>query len=556
MMRRPWHERRNVGAECGVGKPSPIGLEIHSSQVARYICVAHALKLVFLYSTHFVDGSDDRFRTMGKLTYDEVAKHSSPNDCWIILYGKVYDLTEFIPEHPGGPQIIVKNAGRDATKLFDSVHPKGTIEKYLSADKLKGEFDESTLPGEYKEQQKKEEAEEKERRANLPPMSSCLNLHDLELVAAKVLSPEAWAYYSSAADDLETYHENKTVFRRIWFRPRILRNVRVVDPSTSILGIPSKLPIYITATALGRLGHPDGELNLTRAAAKTGLIQMVPTLSSCSFEDIVNARTEDGAPTQFFQLYVNSDRRVVVDMLRRAEKANIQAIFITVDAPQLGRREKDMRMHFSDEGSNVQGGEIQNRDEGAARAISSFIDPALDWDGALWIKRNTRIPVLLKGVQTWEDAVMACEMGFAGVVLSNHGGRQLDYARSGVEVLEEVVRELRKRNMFPSPAFQILVDGGFRRGTDILKAIAMGATAVGIGRPFLYAYSAYGVDGVVHAINLLRAELEMNMRLIGANTIRDVVPEMVDLRALHTHNGLPTPGDGSSVLDVMDKSRL
>ena len=283
---------------------------------------------------------------------------------------------------------------------------------------------------------------------------------------------------------------------------------------------------------------------------------MVPTLSSCSFEDIVNARTEDGAPTQFFQLYVNSDRRVVVDMLRRAEKANIQAIFITVDAPQLGRREKDMRMHFSDEGSNVQGGEIQNRDEGAARAISSFIDPALDWDGALWIKRNTRIPVLLKGVQTWEDAVMACEMGFAGVVLSNHGGRQLDYARSGVEVLEEVVRELRKRNMFPSPAFQILVDGGFRRGTDILKAIAMGATAVGVGRPFLYAYSAYGVDGVVHAINLLRAELEMNMRLIGANTIRDVVPEMVDLRALHTHNGLPTPGDGSSVLDVMDKSRL
>ena len=148
-------------------------------------------------------------------------------------------------------------------------------------------------------------------------------------------------------------------------------------------------------------------------------------------------------------------------------------------------------MHFVDEGSDVQGGHVEKRDEGAARAITSFIDPSFDWDDVLWMKRQTRLPILLKGVQTWEDAVQAYEMGLAGVVLSNHGGRQLDFARSGVEVLEEVMRELRKRGSFPNPAFQVMVDGGFRRGTDILKAIAMGATAVGIGRPFLYACLLY-----------------------------------------------------------------
>lgn len=494
--------------------------------------------------------------SMGKITFEEVSKHNNARDCWVILYGKVYDLTEFLPEHPGGSGVIVKQAGKDATKLFDTIHPKGTIEKNLSPEQYKGEFDSSTLPVEFKKAEEEEERKRKERLAMVPPMSKCLNLWDMELVASKVLSPEAWAYYSSAADDMETYNENRAVFRRIWLRPRILRNVRHVDPSTKILGIPSALPFYITATALGRMGHPDGELNLTRAAARTGLIQMIPTLSSVSFDEMVDARDEKGAPVQFFQLYVSADRNVVADMLRRAEEANVKAIFVTVDAPQLGRREQDMRMHFVDEGSNVQAGNVENRDEGAARAISSFIDPSFDWDDVLWMKRQTHLPILLKGVQTWEDAVQAYEMGLAGVVLSNHGGRQLDFARSGVEVLEEVMRELRKRGTFPNPSFQIMVDGGFRRGTDILKAIAMGATAVGIGRPFLYAYSAYGVDGVVHAIKLLRDELEMNMRLIGAKSIEDLVPDMVDLTALHNHTGASFPKQDLSVLDFMDKSRL
>lgn len=490
-----------------------------------------------------------------KFSYEEVAQHNTKDDCWIIIGGKVYNLTEFIPDHPGGASVLIKFAGRDGTKVFDQAHPKDTLEKYAKPEWFMGDLDDSTVPKELKEAAAMKEKEEQERRANVPPIGQCLNLRDFELVAERVMSPEAWAYYSSAADDQETYHENTSVFRRIWFRPRILRNVRDVDPSTYILGIPSKLPIYITATALGRLGHPDGELNLTRGAARTGLIQMIPTLASCSFDEITDARDESGLPMQFFQLYVNSDRSVVLDMLRKAEEADVKAIFITVDAPQLGRRERDMRMHFSDEGSNVQGGDVE-RDEGAARAISSFIDPGLSWDDVLWIKHHTRLPILLKGVQAWEDAVQAYEMGLAGIVLSNHGGRQLDFARSGIEVLHEVTTEMKKRNMAPGLNFQILVDGGFRRGTDVLKAIAMGATAVGIGRPFLYAYSAYGVDGVVRAVQILRDEIEMNLRLIGAPTLKDIVPEMLDLRSLYAHGSTVAPHDGSTVFEPLGKSRL
>lgn len=474
---------------------------------------------------------------MTAIPFEEVAKHTSADDCWVVVRNKVYNMTSFLPDHPGGPQIIIKNAGKDVTKLFEATHPAGTIEKHLPKECYQGELDTNTVPDSVKQAQKKEEAEEKARRAKVPPMAQCLNLNDFEAAGRQAMSPEAWAYYSSAADDEHTLRENCNIFERIWFRPRILRNVKNVDCSTQLLGYPSSMPVYITATALGRFGHPDGELNLTRGAARTGVIQMIPTLSSCSFEEIVQER-KDGLPLQFFQLYVNSDRKVVLDMLRRAEEADVKALFVTVDAPQLGRREKDMRMHFGGEGSNVQGGNVEKRDEGAARAISTFIDPSFDWDDLLFITRNTRLPVLLKGVQAWEDVVLACEMGLAGVVLSNHGGRQLNFARSSIEVLEESVRELKKRHMFPNKNFQLFVDGGFRRGTDVLKAIALGATAVGIGRPLLYAYSAYGSHGVVRALDLLRDEIEMDMRLLGARTLQEVVPEMLDLRAMHARGAV------------------
>ncbi|PWN42473.1 putative CYB2-L-lactate dehydrogenase [Ceraceosorus guamensis] len=466
---------------------------------------------------------------------DEVAKHNSEESCYVIVHGQVYDVTEFLPEHPGGKKIILKYAGKDATEEYDPIHPPGTLEENLPKEKCLGKVDMSTV----KKEEKKESAEDKQvakAKDELPPLELCLNLYDFEVIAKKVLKAPAWAYYSSGADDEVTMRENNNAFGRIWFRPRILRNVANVDFRTSILGVRTSMPIYVTATALGKLGHPDGEKNLTIGAGREDVIQMIPTLASCSFDEIVDARVHDQQP-QFFQLYVNSNRTITEKIIRKAEDRGIKALFITVDAPQLGRREKDMRVKFEDVGSRVQndGKENVDRSQGAARAISSFIDPSLNWDDLNWLRSVTRLPIILKGVQTWEDAVRAAELGLGGVVLSNHGGRQLDFARSGIEVLGEVVEALKARNLFPNPMFQIFVDGGVRRASDVLKAVAMGATACGIGRPFLYSYAAYGPDGVQHAIKLLKAEMEMNMRLIGAPMLKDLVPEMVDTRSLHQH---------------------
>jgi L-lactate dehydrogenase (cytochrome) len=178
-----------------------------------------------------------------------------------------------------------------------------------------------------------------------------------------------------------------------------------------------------------------------------------------------------------------------------------------------------------------------DRSQGAARAISSFIDPGLQWSDLPWFKSITKMPLILKGVQCWEDALEAYDQGLAGVVLSNHGGRQLDFARSGIEVLTEVVTHLKEKRQlsFPNEKFQLFVDGGVRRATDVIKAIALGATAVGIGRPFIYAFSSYGADGVDRALSILHAEFEMNMRLLGAKTIKEVVPSMVDASNIGLH---------------------
>jgi L-lactate dehydrogenase (cytochrome) len=355
----------------------------------------------------------------------------------------------------------------------------------------------------------------------------------------------AWAYYSSGADDEITLRENHSAFQRIWFRPKILVNVEKVDFSTSMLGTKVSMPIYITATALGKLGHPEGECVLTRAAKTHDIIQMIPTLASCSFDEICDAAVD--GQTQWMQLYVNKDREITKRIVQHAEKRGVKGLFITVDAPQLGRREKDMRSKYDDGAAKVQTDESSvDRSQGAARAISSFIDPSLCWDDIEFFKSITKMPIILKGVQRYEDVVKAVEYGLQGVVLSNHGGRQLDYARSGIEILVEVMDALKKRGW--EKKLEVYVDGGVRRATDIIKAICLGARGVGIGRPFLYSMSAYGQDGVERAIQrtfchscrlttVLKDELEMNMRLIGARTINDLDESMVDTRALSSHIG-------------------
>jgi L-lactate dehydrogenase (cytochrome) len=341
--------------------------------------------------------------------------------------------------------------------------------------------------------------------------------------------------------------ENHSAFHRIWFRPQILVNVETIDFSTTMLGTKCSIPFYITATALGKLGNPEGEVVLTRAAHKHDIIQMIPTLASCSFDEIVDAR--QGDQVQWLQLYVNKDRGITKRIVQHAERRGCKGLFITVDAPQLGRREKDMRSKFTDPGSNVQSGQDTDTTQGAARAISTFIDPSLSWDDIPWFRSITNMPIILKGVQRVEDVLRAIDVGVQGVVLSNHGGRQLDFARSGVEVLAETMPVLRERGL--DHRIEVFVDGGVRRATDILKCLCLGAKGVGIGRPFLYAMSAYGQEGVERAFQLLKDEMEMNMRLIGAASIADLHPGLLDTRALFSHSTTPADHLSTSTYDPL-----
>ncbi|KAJ9160918.1 Cytochrome b2 [Coniochaeta hoffmannii] len=481
-----------------------------------------------------------------QLTGVEVAKHNSSSDCWVIVHGRAYDVTEFLPEHPGGQKIILKYAGKDATEEFDPIHPPDTLEKYLDKSKHLGPVDMTTVIKEATAEDP-EEVERQKRIAEMPLLEQCYNLLDFEAVARRVMKKTAWGYYSSAADDEITMRENHAAFHRIWFRPQILVDVEKVDLSTTMLGTKVDIPFYVTATALGKLGHVEGEVVLTRAAHKHNVIQMIPTLASCAFDEIVDAA--QGGQVQWLQLYVNKDRAITKRIVEHAEKRGCKGLFITVDAPQLGRREKDMRSKFTDPGSNVQSGQAVDTNQGAARAISSFIDPGLSWKDIPWFRSITKMPILLKGVQRVEDVIKAIEAGVQGVVLSNHGGRQLDFARSGIEILAETMPVLRQLGL--ENKIEIYIDGGIRRATDIIKALCLGAKGVGIGRPFLYAMSAYGFNGVDRAMQLLKDEMEMNMRLIGAQNVGQLNPSMVDVKSLFNHGYGPVDNLALSVYDPL-----
>eukprot|EP01012_Entosiphon_sulcatum_P025494 TRINITY_DN3081_c0_g1_i1.p1 TRINITY_DN3081_c0_g1~~TRINITY_DN3081_c0_g1_i1.p1 ORF type:complete len:492 (-),score=74.63 TRINITY_DN3081_c0_g1_i1:52-1503(-) len=483
---------------------------------------------------------------MASIPMSEVQKHNSPTDCWVVLHGKVYDITPFLEEHPGGSRAITLHAGKDATKTFDALHSFDMIDKNI-AHLCKGSVDGSTVATLAEAEPPSNPLDQKEE----PPLDHMLNVFQFEEVAKRKITKEGYDYISSGADDEITLRENHSAFHRIWFRPRILIDVANIDTRSTILGYPVAFPLMITATALGRLVHPEGEVCFTRAAANHGVIQMVPTLASASLEAIF-AATQPGQ-IQFFQLYVNRDRKKTRDIVERAEKGGCKALFITVDAPVLGRRERDMRNKFSTAPPTEHGNIDKNKNQGTARAISTFIDPSLNWKDIAEFRTWTKMPIVLKGVQCAEDAVLAYHNGCSGVVLSNHGGRQLDFAPTGIELLPEVMAALRNANVPPS--FEVFIDGGVRRGSDIFKAIALGAKAVAVGRPILYGSGAYGQAGVERVLEMFRDELEMTMRLCGAPSVGDIRPEMVRAEAL-THHSHASPQCDLHVGPYVPLSRL
>ena len=356
------------------------------------------------------------------------------------------------------------------------------------------------------------------RRKELPPLSHVLNAHDFEKAAEKVMDPAGWAYYCSASDDEVTLAENRAAFGRVWIRPRVMVDVSRVDASCRLLGAHSPLPLYITATAMGKLADPQGEVAINQACAEQGVIYMIPTLGSCSLEEIADSSAP--GQTNWFQLYVNPDRRRTEQLVRSAEARGCKALFVTVDAPQLGRRERDMRFKAQQRPAQLQSAKDLTLDKGIATQLSAFIDPSLQWSDLEWLHSITTMPICLKGIQCGEDAVIAAKHGCKAIVLSNHGARQLDYARSALEVLPEVVAHLEAAGL--RHKVEIYVDGGIRRGTDIFKAIALGANAVGIGRPAIYALAAYGKPGVAHLLHLLKEEFNSCLQLCGTPKLENI----------------------------------
>ncbi|GLA35432.1 hypothetical protein AnigIFM63309_011269 [Aspergillus niger] len=354
-----------------------------------------------------------------------------------------------------------------------------------------------------------------------PPLSSILSTHDFEKAASKSLTPKTWAFYSSAATDTFTHESNRTMYDRILLRPRILRNVTSVSTKTNILGCRMDLPLFMSPAAMATLVHPDGELALARGCARYGVGMCVSTNAAYHLSEITSAAAKQNKKDHpfFFQLYVNKDREVSRRLLRTAEENGAKAVFVTVDAPVAGKREADERVPLDPHDIRfrtplpMSGACIGGNDEkggGLGRSMGQYIIAGFTWEDLAWLKENTFLPIVLKGVQTAEDAILAMEYGVDGIVVSNHGGRSLDTSTSSIAVLMEI------RRCCPQvfDRLEVFVDGGIRRGTDIIKAICLGAKAVGMGRHFLYSL-CYGQEGVERLIEIMRDELETTMKLLG-----------------------------------------
>ena len=352
-----------------------------------------------------------------------------------------------------------------------------------------------------------------------------VNVLDFEAIAREKMTPSAYDYYAGGAEDEITVSENRNAFRRIALRPRVLAGTATVDTSIDLLGLSLSHPIALAPTAFNRLAHPDGELAAARAAGKAGALMCCSTIASTSIEDIAAAAT---GPL-WFQLYIYRDRDVTRDLVARAEAAGCRAIVLTVDTPQLGRRERDMRGGFTlPTGIGMRNLERYGTPDAMRWAQSSsfteyvhkLLDAGLTWDDVAWLRSVTKLPLLIKGVLTAEDAGLALDAGASGIVVSNHGGRQLDSAMATIDALPSIATRVAGR----AP---VLLDGGIRRGTDVFKALALGARAVLIGRAYLWGLAADGEAGVARVLEMLRTELELTMALAGCPAVSSITPAHV-----------------------------
>lgn len=356
-----------------------------------------------------------------------------------------------------------------------------------------------------------------------------INLADYEALAQERLSATAWDYYVGGSDDEQTLRENHEAFGRIRLRPRVLMDVSHVSLETSVLGVPVRTPLLVAPTAYHGLAHPEGECETARGVGAAGSLMTVSTMANRSLEEVAVAAT---GPL-WFQLYVYRDRGVSESLVRRAEAAGYHALVLTVDTARLGRRERDVRngfglpphLHMGNfEGDAHEQPGQEPGTSGLAVYFTAQLDTSLTWEALDWLRSTTKLPIVVKGIVTGEDAALAVEHGASAVQVSNHGGRQLDGAVATIEALPEVVAAVDGRA-------EVYVDGGIRRGTDALKALALGARAVLLGRPALWGLAANGQQGVARVLELLGEELELAMALVGSPTLADLHPALLRLPA-------------------------
>lgn len=346
-----------------------------------------------------------------------------------------------------------------------------------------------------------------------------VNLYDFEAAARGRLSTMAYDYYAGGANDEISLRENHAAYDRIPLRYRVLRDVSHRELATMVLGERVSMPVLVAPTAFHGLAHPEAEVATARAAGAAGTILVLSTLSNASVEEVARAAS---GPI-WFQLYVYKDRGATVDLIRRVEAAGFSALMLTVDAPILGRRERDVRNHFhlppGLSAKSMTAAGMGNLPEGAESGLAAYfeslLDPSLSWRDLEWLRSVTGLHILVKGIVRGDDALRAVECGAAGVVVSNHGGRQLDTAPATIDVLPEVVDAAGEKG-------EVLVDGGVRRGTDVVKAIALGARAVMVGRPILWGLAVQGEAGVLRVLEMLRAEVDTAMALCGCPSVRDI----------------------------------
>jgi len=340
-----------------------------------------------------------------------------------------------------------------------------------------------------------------------------VNVDDFEAVARERLDPGAYAYFAGGADDERTLHANAAAYARCELRPRVLVDVDEVSTATTVLGTELAMPLLVAPTAFQRLAHPDGELAMARAAAAAGTVMCLSSLASVTPAEL--AAAAPGAP-QWFQLYWSRDRGFTEELLAAVAEAGFGAVMLTVDFPVAGRRERDIREAFTlpdDLASPNLPVAPARRDVHAA--LGGIVDARLTWRDLEWLRSTCELPLVLKGVLTAEDALLAAEHGAAAVVVSNHGGRQLDGVPATLDVLPEVAEAAGER-------VEVLVDGGIRRGTDVLKALALGARAALTGRAVLWGLAVDGEEGAARVLALLREEIEVGLKLLGCRTPAEV----------------------------------